>query len=153
MIKASGCGAFFRVAPLDISFVVSDFLSPCRIFLCVHHFHGVERLSDGKMIVIQGSVAAGIAFWFAHHVIGHPQPFFAPMASVIALGTSTVGRLRRSVELVMGVSLGIGIGDIMISHVGTGSWQIAITVACALVAALFLDKSPLAPIQATALPS
>ena len=119
----------------------------------MNHFHGVERLSDGKMIVIQGSVAAGIAFWFAHHVIGHPQPFFAPMASVIALGTSTVGRLRRSVELVMGVSLGIGIGDIMISHIGTGSWQIAITVACALVAALFLDKSPLAPIQATALPS
>ena len=129
--------------------VVAEFFSPCRIFLSVNHFHGVERLSDGKMIVIQGSLAAGIAFWFAHHVIGHPQPFFAPMAAVIALGTSTVGRLRRSVELVMGVSLGIGIGDIMISHIGTGSWQIAITVACALAAALFLDKSPLAPIQAT----
>lgn len=123
--------------------------SPCRIFLRVNHFHGVERLSDGKMIVIQGSVAAGIAFWFAHHVIGHPQPFFAPMASVIALGTSSVGRLRRSVELVVGVALGIGIGDIIISRIGTGSWQIAITVACALAAALFLDKSPLAPIQAT----
>ena len=118
--------------PRSISQIVSsgaEFFSPCRIFLYVHHFHGVERLSDGKMIVIQGSVAAGIAFWFAHYVMGHPPPVFAPLASGFARAPITVGRLRRSVELVMGVSLGIGIGDIMISHIGTGSWQIAITVA------------------------
>ena len=42
--------------------------------------------------VLQTSAAAGIAWWFAHDVLGHAQPFFAPIAAAVSLSTSQVQR-------------------------------------------------------------
>ena len=38
------------------------------------------------------------------------------------------------------VALGIGIGDTLISQIGTGPWQIGLVVALAIVAAIFLGS-------------
>ena len=43
--------------------------------------HGVERLRTRWLLVIQAALAAGLAYWFALEVLGHPNPFFAPMAA------------------------------------------------------------------------
>ncbi|UGT64988.1 FUSC family protein [Nocardia asteroides] len=98
--------------------------------------------------ILQCSVGAALAWFIAHTVIGHPQPFFAPTAAVVSIGISFGARVRRSVELVVGVAVGIGIGDVFISRVGTGVWQIALVVAVAMALAIFLDGGSIISIQA-----
>ena len=86
----------------------------------------VRRVRASLLIAIQASVAAGIAWYVAHDLIGHRAPFFAPVSAVIVLGVSVGQRLRRAFELVLGVALGILVGDALIYFIGTGGWQIAL---------------------------
>ncbi|WP_227999284.1 FUSC family protein [Nocardia australiensis] len=106
------------------------------------------RLRRSALPIIQCAVGAALAWFFAHHVVGHPQPFFAPTAAVVSIGISFGARLRRSVELVVGVAVGIGIGDLFITHAGTGVWQIALVVAVAMAGAVFLDGGSIISMQA-----
>ncbi|WP_067702412.1 FUSC family protein [Nocardia jejuensis] len=107
-----------------------------------------KRLRSSLLPIVQCAVGAGLAWFIAHHVIGHPQPFFAPMAAMISIGVSFGARLRRSVELIVGVAVGIGIGDLFVSQVGTGVWQISLLVIVAMSAAVFLDGGPVITMQA-----
>jgi uncharacterized membrane protein YgaE (UPF0421/DUF939 family) len=84
-----------------------------------------------------------VAWWVANDLVGHQRPFFAPIAAVISLGVSLGTRLRRTAELVLGVSLGVLVGDLIISWIGTGPWQIAVVVALAMLAAVFADGATL----------
>src|SRR2546427_10626159 len=72
-------------------------------------------------------------------VVDHRAPFFAPVAAVVCLGMTLGQRLRRTIELIVGVGLGVGVGDLLISAVGTGPWQIAVVVALAMSVAVLLD--------------
>ncbi|MFW0787947.1 FUSC family protein [Gordonia sp. CPCC 206044] len=108
----------------------------------------VRRLWLSLVPITQCALAAGLAWWIAVHVFGHPQPFFAPIAAAISLGLSLTKRWRRSVELVAGVTIGILIGDLIISWIGSGTWQIIVVVALAMAVAVFLDNGPLIPMQA-----
>ncbi|WP_084721768.1 FUSC family protein [Rhodococcus marinonascens] len=98
--------------------------------------------------ILQCAVAAGSAWWVATVIIGHPSPFFAPIAAVVSLGLSLGARLRRSVELVAGVTIGIGIGDLLIAVIGTGTWQITLVVGLAMSAAVLLNSGPIFSMQA-----
>lgn len=109
---------------------------------------GWQRLRRSALPILQCAVGAALSFFVAHKVVGHPQPFFAPMAAIISIGVSFGARLRRSVELVGGVAVGIGIGDFFISRVGTGAWQIALVVGIAMSTAVFLDRGAVIPMQA-----
>jgi uncharacterized membrane protein YgaE (UPF0421/DUF939 family) len=100
-----------------------------------------RRLRGSVPLAAQGGVAAGIAWLVAHDLIGHPRPFFAPIAAVIVLNVSVGQRLRRAVELVFGVAVGILVGDVLIYFIGTGPWQIGLSVAFAILAAVFLGGS------------
>lgn len=84
----------------------------------------------------------------AQDLVGHPRPFFAPIAAVVSLGLSLGARMRRSVELVCGVTVGIGIGDLIVSLIGSGPWQIALVVAMAMGIAVALDSGPIFSMQA-----
>lgn len=98
--------------------------------------------------IVQCALGAALAWFLAHNVIGHTQPFFAPTAAVVSIGISFGARLRRSVELVVGVAVGIGIGDLFIGRAGTGVWQIAFVVAVAMALAVFLDGGSIITMQA-----
>ena len=82
-----------------------------------------QRLKASLFPILQVGVAAGFANLIAVHLFSHHQPFFAPMAAVIVLGLTGGDRLRRAVELNIGVSLGVGVGDLFVGHFGTGWWQ------------------------------
>lgn len=101
------------------------------------------RTRTSLISIIQASCSAGIAYFIATKVFGHEVPFFAPMAAVIILGLSSGGRIRRAVELSIGCSLGVGVGDLVILGIGTGDWQIALAVGVSLLIASFLSDSPL----------
>ena len=98
--------------------------------------------------ILQCAIAAGAAWWVATVVIGHPTPFFAPIAAVVSLGLSLGARLRRSVELVAGVTIGIGVGDLIVSIIGSGTWQITLVVMLAMSAAVLLNSGPIFSMQA-----
>ncbi|GAA4773494.1 aromatic acid exporter family protein [Actinomycetospora chlora] len=102
-----------------------------------------RRLRDSGLPILQCALAAGLAFLVARDVVGHPLPFFAPIACVLVLGVSVVNRLRRSVELAVGVSVGVAVGDLIVVVIGPGWWQISVVVGLALLAALLFDVGAL----------
>ncbi|AUS78951.1 hypothetical protein C1701_11935 [Actinoalloteichus sp. AHMU CJ021] len=109
---------------------------------------GARRLLRSGIPIVQCAVAAALAWWVAASVIGHASPFFAPISAVICLGASLDQRMRRVVELVAGVSVGILIGDLLISAIGSGPWQLALVVGLAMSVAVFLDGGAMIARQA-----
>ncbi|MCT1353783.1 MULTISPECIES: FUSC family protein [Gordonia] len=108
----------------------------------------LRRLRVSLVPIVQCALAAGVSWWIAVEIFIHPDPFFAPIAAVISLGLSLGQRWRRAAELVGGVAIGILVGDLFISLVGEGAWQIMVVVALAMTVAVFLDDGPLVPMQA-----
>jgi uncharacterized membrane protein YgaE (UPF0421/DUF939 family) len=99
--------------------------------------------------IVQCGIAAGLAWIIARDVLGHARPFFAPIAVIISIGVGLgQQRLRRVVELVLGVSVGIGVGDLLVYVIGTGGWQIALVVVLAMAAAVLLGGGALITLQA-----
>jgi uncharacterized membrane protein YgaE (UPF0421/DUF939 family) len=107
-----------------------------------------RRLRRSALPIAQCAVAAGLAWYTAHDLVGHERPFFAPIAAVISLGVSLGARLRRVVELVVGVSVGLLVGDLLISWIGSGGWQIALVVLLAMAVAVLADGATLLVAQA-----
>jgi uncharacterized membrane protein YgaE (UPF0421/DUF939 family) len=102
----------------------------------------LATLAASWVTLTQSSLAAGVSWYVAHDVIGHPAPFFAPIAALIVLAAATTNRTRRVIELSLGVCVGIGIGDLLVSQIGTGSWQVALVVLMAMSAATLLGGGP-----------
>ena len=107
-----------------------------------------RRLAYAFLPILQCGLAAGLAWFLAKDVIGHTDPFFAPIAAALALGTGMGRRVRRGVELVIGVVVGVGLGDLLIDQIGSGPWQIAAVVVLAMSAAVFLDRGAMVGTQA-----
>ncbi|MGP6174705.1 FUSC family protein [Corynebacterium sp. A21] len=102
-----------------------------------------RRVYKRRLSVLQGALAAGGAYWVAQALFGHEQPFFAPIAAVIILGLTGGERVKRAVELSLGCAVGVGLGDLLISIIGSGGWQITVVVGASLLVASFLSKAPL----------
>ena len=70
--------------------------------------------------ILQTAVAASAAWYLAALLLGHEQPFVAPIAAVISLG-ATAGRTgRRAVEWFFGVTFGLAVADLLMFAIGTG---------------------------------
>lgn len=110
-----------------------------------------RRVRLTVMPIAQSSVAAALAWWAATSPpVDHERPFFAPIAALIAVGVGLGQRLRRVIELVAGVALGVLVGDLLIGVIGTGVPQIAVVVALAMVGAIFLGGGAVIVTQAAA---
>ena len=109
-----------------------------------------ERIIAGARPILHSAVAAALAWLLATEVVGHEQPFFAPIAAVITLGLTVGQRRRRAVELAIGVALGIAISDALVSAIGSGTWQIGLTVGLAMGAATLVGGGSLLASQAGA---
>lgn len=103
----------------------------------------LERFRDKRWQVAQCAIAAGVAWFVAHDLLGHDVPVFAPIAAVVSLGTSYAQRLRRVSEVTAGVAIGVFLGDLMVVWLGSGPWQIALIVGLAMTAAVLLDAGTL----------
>ena len=107
-----------------------------------------ERLRDAGRSILQATLAATIAWLVATEIVGHSQPFFAPVSAMITLGLTQGERGRRAVEVVLGVTLGIAIADLLVLELGTGWWQLALVVALSMSIALLLGSAQLFAQQA-----
>ncbi len=108
----------------------------------------LHRVRERTFFILQSGVAAAAAWYAAHEVFGHAQPFFAPVTAIIVLGLSYGQRLRRGLELMVGVALGILVGDAFVTVAGRGWWQIAVVVCVAMAGAAFLSSGTLLAGQA-----
>lgn len=99
---------------------------------------GSKRLRMVWFNLVQTAVAAGVSWYLAHDVLDHPQPFFAPIAAAVSLSTSNVLRAQRAVQMMIGVTLGIGVGSLVQGLLGPGDVPIAVAAVVALGAAVFI---------------
>ncbi|MCD4526741.1 aromatic acid exporter family protein [Nocardioides sp. cx-173] len=106
------------------------------------------RLRAKRWQIAQCALAAGAAWFLAADVLGHDTPFFAPIAAVVSLGTSYGQRLRRVVEVTLGVAIGVFIADLLVIQIGSGAWQLVLIVGLAMTTAFLLDGGQLFVTQA-----
>jgi uncharacterized membrane protein YgaE (UPF0421/DUF939 family) len=94
------------------------------------------RLRASLWPCTQAAAASGIAWLLAHNALGHAQPFFAPIAAAISLSANNLRRGRRIVQMVAGVMIGIGVGEVASWVMGTSWLSIAVTVLATMVVAM-----------------
>ncbi|HET6293792.1 MAG TPA: FUSC family protein [Kribbella sp.] len=108
----------------------------------------IDRWRDRAFFIAQCALAAAVAWALAHYVLGHAQPFFAPVAAMVCLGFSFGQRLRRVAEVMVGVAVGVLVGDLFVKIFGTGVVQIVFVVALAMSVAVLLGAGNLMTTQA-----
>jgi hypothetical protein len=100
--------------------------------------------------IAQTAAAAGIAWELALQIPHHGQPFFAPIAAVIALGADRGRRGRQAIEMMLGVTLGILLGAAIVALAGVGAWQLVLGTVVSLVLTTAIGASPVIRIQSAA---
>lgn len=98
-----------------------------------------ERLSTLRFAsprILQICVAAGVAWLIATRLVGHTDPYFAPISVVLVLGLAIERRGRRAYEVALGVALGITVADLIVIVVGTGTWQLILIIGLAMSVAI-----------------
>ncbi|MDQ3841303.1 MAG: FUSC family protein [Actinomycetota bacterium] len=106
------------------------------------------RLPTNAWFILQAAAAAGSAYFLAANLLGHAQPFFAPVAAVVTLSLAPGERGRRALEVALGVVVGLVIADLVVLAVGVGAAQIAVVVAAAMAAAVLIGERRLLVNQA-----
>src|SRR5919202_3338318 len=104
---------------------------------------GVLLLRGTWLQILQTAVAACAAWFLSVLILGVNRPTFAPIAAVICLGLAVGERLRRAVELTLGVAFGVVLADLLISLVGVGAVQAGAVVVLAMSLAVFLGGGDL----------
>src|ERR1700722_11338767 len=98
----------------------------------------VFRLRHVLWAIIQASAAAGLAWYIAHNLLGHPDPYFAPIAAAGTVSASNVLHVQRAVQNISGVALGIALGAAVQLLFGTESIAIALAVFLSLSVAVLM---------------
>ena len=102
---------------------------------------GWARMTSGVFQAVQMTVAAVGAYVIAERLLGHHGPIFAATAALVSLGYAKGGlRYRRVLEVSIGCTLGIVVGDLLIQILGPGTWQAAVVLIVSLLLARFLDN-------------
>lgn len=114
-----------------------------------HWTGATRRLRAAGLTILQASLAAMLAWWFARYALDRTDPIFAPLAAMSAIGVTLERKLRRSVEMVLGVALGVLVGDLFILWAGRGIWQIGLVVALVMAAAVLVQAGPVVVLQAS----
>ena len=108
----------------------------------------LTRLRHRFFFIVQCALAAAVAWWVATALLHHHSAFFAPVTAMISLGMSYGQRLRRVVDVTIGVAIGVLVGDIFVSFFGTGVWQIAVVAMTAMTIAVLFGQGTLLVSQA-----
>ncbi|MEQ4305792.1 FUSC family protein [Plantactinospora sp. B6F1] len=109
-----------------------------------------RRLRTYLIIGVQAGLAAALAWVVAHRLLNIEEPTFAPGAAVAVIGASLARRALRTVELLVGIGIGIAAGDVLIALIGTGAWQTGLIVSLAVTGAAVARGTGLLMTQAGA---
>ncbi|MCU6481472.1 FUSC family protein [Arthrobacter sp. A2-55] len=101
---------------------------------------GLRRSWNSVVPALLITVCAVGAYYFSERVLGHTGPLFAATSAIIALGFSRDPRLRRVLEVGLGCTIGIALGDFLLHWLGSGIWQAALVVFASILLARLLDS-------------
>jgi hypothetical protein len=107
-----------------------------------------QRLVTDAWPLLQGTGAAIAAWLIAKYVLDHPEPFFAPIAALVALNTAFGERGRNALRLVQGVIVGIAVGELTLLSIGQGYGSLAIAILAATAIAHAISGARIAVAQA-----
>jgi uncharacterized membrane protein YgaE (UPF0421/DUF939 family) len=110
----------------------------------------IERWRQRAFMIVQCAVTAGLAWLIASRLLGHEVPYFAAAAAILVLGVAYGQRLRRGVDVAIGVTLGVALGDLWLVLFGAGVWQVVLVCAIAMSLATLIGASALMTTQAGA---
>jgi uncharacterized membrane protein YgaE (UPF0421/DUF939 family) len=99
---------------------------------------GWLRVRLQSWVIFQQALAGAVAWVVASRIVEHHQPFFAPIAAVVGLNTSLGQRGINALKLLLGVFIGIAVGEVTIVTIGggVGRLPVALLVAMCLAAGL-----------------
>jgi uncharacterized membrane protein YgaE (UPF0421/DUF939 family) len=112
--------------------------------------HRVRSWAATTWPLLQGTLAATAAWVIAKRLGDHDNPFFAPIAAVVALTAARGERGRNAVRLLAGVFVGIVAGEITVAVLGGGTWSLAVALFVAVTVAQALRGARLMLNQAAA---
>lgn len=101
---------------------------------------GLRRSYSSVVPALLISICAVSAYYFSVLVLRHNGPLFAATSAIIALGFSRDPRLRRVLEVGVGCTLGIAVGDLLLRWLGSGMLQAALVLFISILLARFLDS-------------
>ncbi|GGL24927.1 FUSC family protein [Phycicoccus endophyticus] len=109
---------------------------------------GLRRLRDRVVFLVQIGTGVVLAWTIARQALGHAQPFFAPVTAILCLGLTYGQRLRRIVEVGVGVAIGVLVGDVIVVLLGSGGVQMALVVVLAMAIGIVVSSGQLVVVQA-----
>ena len=108
----------------------------------------LARLRRYWLLIVQTAVATSLSWSLATTFFMDAPALFAPVTALITVAVSLSQRLRRSVELILGVALGLLVSDLLVQVTGTGAWQLALIVSLSMIVAILLGGSTTVTMQA-----
>jgi Fusaric acid resistance protein-like len=108
---------------------------------------GYRVRTDG-FLLLQQALAATVAWVLATHVVDHHQPFFAPMAAVVALNAPPGERGGNTLRLLQGVVIGILAGELALGIFGATSGSLFLATLAGMAVARAVGGTPLVLAQA-----
>ena len=110
----------------------------------------LRRLGAYAWPLLQGTAAATAAWVIAKHLVDHHEPFFAPIAAVVALNASRGERGSNAVRLLVGVVVGIVAGELAVGALGGGYGTLGLATFAAMAVAVALGGARITIGQAAA---
>ncbi|MDQ4501391.1 FUSC family protein [Sinomonas sp. ASV322] len=101
---------------------------------------GWSRTRASLLPALLMTVGAVVAYLIAHYALGHVGPIFAATSALISLGFGRDLTVRKVLEVAVGCTLGIVLGDLMVTFFGAGIWQAGVVLMVSLLVARFLDR-------------
>ncbi|RKW69616.1 FUSC family protein [Galactobacter caseinivorans] len=115
-------------------------LTSTRSVIAARSRAGVTRVRVSLPKIVLATVGSVFSYWFAEVVLRHPGPLFAATSALISLNFASTSYVRRTLEVAVGCTLGIAVGDVLLTLFGTGLWQAALVVFVSLALSRFLDS-------------
>jgi uncharacterized membrane protein YgaE (UPF0421/DUF939 family) len=102
-----------------------------------------RRLASRSLAIAQTALAALTAWYLCVWLLPDPQPVFACIATVIAIGATHGQHTQRALHLTAGVVIGLALSALLVHLIGTGPWQLALLVIVAMSVAVLFNGSDL----------
>lgn len=118
------------------------------VFVVARFRQGGRRVRGSAVPILQASLAAAAAYLIAEQLFGRTNPMFAPIAAWVCLGFKTDRVPRKVIELGVGATVGVLIGEVFAVWLEVGWWQIGLALLVGALIGRFLDRGDLTTIQA-----
>lgn len=110
---------------------------------------GWSRVKGAAVPNTQAAVVSVIAYLVCLAVLHQPYPIFGAIACFLALGFSRNRQPRRVLEIGLGATFGVLVGEVVARTMGFGWWQLLVIMLVTPLCARFIDRSDLMTFQAT----